>query len=120
MYSATSSSAHCSSHSFALSTQPQPLFKKLDPKEVEGFRKKFSGSSTDATVKAAADESKLLELLESLKLKNELEITQLVTAQGDKVRKLKETKADKTVIAQEVKILLALKKSQSEKAAGAK
>lgn len=105
---------------FCLSTQPQPLFKKLDSKEVEGFRKKFSGSSTDATAKAAADEAKMLELLESLKLKNELEITQLVTAQGDKVRQLKEKKADKTVIAQEVKILLALKKSQSEKAAGAK
>ncbi|XP_017483024.1 PREDICTED: methionine--tRNA ligase, cytoplasmic-like [Rhagoletis zephyria] len=100
--------------------KPQPLFKKLDPKEVEGFRTKFSGSSTDATVKAAADEAKLTELVESLALKNELEIAQLVTAQGDKVRQLKAAKADKAVIAQEVKILLELKKSQTAKAAGAK
>ena len=97
-------------------TQPQPLFKKLDTKEIEGFRKKFSGNSAN-DAKANADASKLTELVESLKLKDESEIAQLITEQGDKVRQLKAAKADKKLIDQEVKVLLALKKSHTEKAA---
>lgn len=103
-----------------LHTQPAPLIKKLDPKEIEGFRKKFGGSSTDTKAAQAADDSKLLQLLESLKLKDASEVAQMITEQGDKVRQLKAAKADKKEIETQVKVLLALKKSQTEKAAAPK
>ncbi|KAI2809773.1 Methionine--tRNA ligase, cytoplasmic [Blomia tropicalis] len=85
----------------------QPLFQKFDSKDIEQFRKRFSG-------KANVQQECHIDV-ESLKLKSESEIVQIIAEQGDKVRSLKSAKAEKPLIEKEVKILLALKKFQAEK-----
>lgn len=77
---------------------------------MEKFRKLFGGNNT-----GEQEDKKLSELIASLSLKSVDEIAQIITEQGDKVRQLKAKKADKQIIEQEVKVLLALKKSHSEK-----
>ena len=86
-----------------LSLQPSPLFRKIENKEITELQTKFAGktrSSSNSTVKANAI---------NIDGKSEDEIALLITAQGDKIRSLKASKAEKTVITQEVQVLKDLK-----------
>ena len=75
---------------------PGPLIREIKIDEINTLKSKFSGAQVQSTPKA--DEEKVQKL--------EVE----VTTQGDAVRKLKESKADKATIKEAVDKLLALKK----------
>lgn len=77
------------------------------------FRKKFGGSIADKEKEAT--DVKMAKLIESLTLKTDKEIEQMIGEQGDKVRKLKADKVDKKIINDEVQILLKLKSTLAEK-----
>lgn len=77
------------------------------------FRKKFGGSIADKGKEAT--DVKMAKLIESLTLKTDKEIEQMIGEQGDKVRKLKADKVDKKIINDEVQILLKLKSTLAEK-----
>lgn len=77
------------------------------------FRKKFGGSIADKEKEAS--NVQLAKLFESISLKTDKEIEQLIAEQGDKVRKLKAEKVDKKIINDEVQILLKLKSTLAEK-----
>lgn len=101
---------------------PKPLFSKIEPAQADDFKKRFAGkqetvasatkpnAATAATAApppttntAASDNSPAANPQEAERLTAE------VTAQGEKVRKLKGDKAEKAVVDAEVKILLDLK-----------
>lgn len=80
--------------------QPAPLIREIKMDEIKALKEKFAGRSKAASPpKAVAPEAG-----------NTGELEAQVTAQGDEVRKLKESKADKDVIKAAVDKLLELKK----------
>ncbi len=76
--------------------QPQPLFKKLEQKEIDELRNRFIGKQNNEKETLGTNQTSD-------------ELNQLIAAQGDKVRKLKAQKVAKDIIEAEVKILLNLK-----------
>ena len=83
--------------------QPAPLIKEIKPEEIQNLKERFAGrskpSSSAPVAPAAKDSQASLQ-----KLENE------VSAQGDIVRGLKESKAEKDAIKAAVDKLLDLKK----------
>ncbi|OTF70519.1 methionine-tRNA ligase, cytoplasmic-like protein [Euroglyphus maynei] len=94
--------------------KPSPLFKKLEQKEIDIFRKKFAGSNADRE-KETTNAVQLAKFFESISLKTDKELEQMIADQGDKVRRLKADKAEKKIINDEVQILLKLKSTLAEK-----
>ena len=83
-------------------SNPVPLFRKLEESEIEAYRKKFAGRSSDKNVSEEKDIS-----LDNLKKED---LQEAVTKQGNVVRHLKTSKAAKVEINKEVAKLLDLKK----------
>ena len=82
--------------------QPAPLIKEIKPEEIQNLKQRFAGRSKPSPAAAAAVPAK--EEASVQKLENE------VTAQGDIVRGLKESKAEKDAIKAAVDKLLELKR----------
>ncbi|XP_041459486.1 methionine--tRNA ligase, cytoplasmic-like [Lytechinus variegatus] len=103
--------------------KPSPLFSKIEPAQAEEFKKRFAGkqekvgsaskpsggSSAPASAPAPAAPSPSNQAAPAGPQEVE-RLTAEVTAQGEKVRKLKGEKADKTVVDAEVKLLLDFKR----------
>jgi hypothetical protein len=81
--------------------QPSPLFRKIENKEITELQAKFAGKTRSNSSSLAASIS--------LEGKTEGELALLITAQGDKIRSLKASKAEKALITQEVQVLKDLK-----------
>jgi len=96
---------HCILKSGHKIGKAEPLFKKLESKEIEALKQRFKGKqeTVEANGANSADpfEGQVLTVDE---------LNELVTKQGNKVRDLKAQKETKPVIDKEVKILLDLKK----------
>jgi methionyl-tRNA synthetase len=90
---------------YVLCLKAEPLFKKLESKEIEALKQRFKvkQETVEANGANSADpfEGQVLTVDE---------LNELVTKQGNKVRDLKAQKETKPVIDKEVKILLDLKK----------
>ncbi|CAG9829132.1 unnamed protein product [Diabrotica balteata] len=78
--------------------EPSPLFAKIEPSVAEELKKKFAGKQQSKESSPSGD------------LKSAGDLEAAVASQGDKVRQLKSSGADKSVWQPEVKILLDLKK----------
>lgn len=85
--------------------KPAPLFTKIEQAQLDELKKKYGGSQAD-TKKA---ENKPL-----ASLKNVKEAEAAIAEQGNKVRTLKSSGAEKSVVTEQVNILLALKKQLTE------
>lgn len=85
--------------------KPTPLFNKIEQDRLMELKTRYSGSASAVQMK----ESKL-----NKKFANVSEIESAITKQGDKVRSLKISKAEKHEIEEQVKFLLELK-SELEK-----
>ena len=83
--------------------QPAPLIKEIKPEEIQNLKQRFAGRSKPSPAAAAAVPANDSEASVQ-KLENE------VTAQGDIVRGLKQSKAEKDAIKAAVDKLLELKR----------
>lgn len=92
--------------------QPSPLFRKIEEKEIKQLKEKFAGKS-----QSGSQTNDIKEVSVNVDGKSAEEVTQLITEQGDKIRSLKTSKAEKSVIDKEVAILKQLK-SAYEKITG--
>lgn len=84
--------------------KPAPLFTKIEQQRLDELKKKYGGSqagSKDSTPSSATP---------TVALKTAKEAEAAVAAQGDVVRKLKASGAEKTDVQAQVNILLQLKK----------
>ncbi|OWR49585.1 hypothetical protein KGM_210187 [Danaus plexippus plexippus] len=79
--------------------KPEPLFTKIEQQTVDELRRKYAGTQADRR-KSNGDCKKL----------SAAELEAAISAQGEKVRKLKSSTKDKAVWQPEVDVLLALKK----------
>lgn len=84
--------------------RPAPLFVKIEQSRLEELKKQYGGNTTENTLNSGVNEN----------LKTIEEAEQAVAVQGEKVRSLKAAKAEKSVIQDQVKILLSLKKAVEE------
>ena len=87
--------------------QPAPLIREIKADEIKALKEKYAGRSKSASPtkpvsSSGSNSAPQKEPIEDLEAK--------VSAQGDAVRKLKESKAEKSVIKEAVDQLLALKK----------
>lgn len=83
--------------------KPAPLFTKIEQSVIDELKKKYGGVQQEKdSAKPKAEKSKLFNSVE--------EAEKAVTDQGLKVRELKASKAEKSVVQPEVTILLELKK----------
>ncbi|XP_013384289.1 methionine--tRNA ligase, cytoplasmic [Lingula anatina] len=92
---------------------PQPLFKKMDPKEAEAHKKKFAGQGDDSKKATSGGKGKGPAAAVAANPAEAERLTAEVAKQGDAVRQLKASKADKTTIDAAVAVLLDLKKQLS-------
>ncbi|XP_077996837.1 methionine--tRNA ligase, cytoplasmic-like isoform X2 [Glandiceps talaboti] len=94
--------------------KPKPLFDKIEDSKVAELRKKYAGKQTERdnpSTPAAATKPVSKPVSNSTPVMGNVEeLTELVTKQGDIVRKLKTEKADRLKIDAEVQKLLELKK----------
>lgn len=94
--------------------KPEPLFTKIEQERLDELKKRYGGSQSTnnvpASEKPAATGGKFTSVAEAEKA---------VAAQGDKVRALKSSGAEKPVVQEQVAILLALKKQLAELQSGA-
>ncbi|XP_075997267.1 methionine--tRNA ligase, cytoplasmic isoform X2 [Genypterus blacodes] len=97
-----------------------PLFQKLEPEQIDSFKKKFGGQQVTAqnaaSTKPAAAPAAPVPAAEASAAVNGVDpekakqLVQAVVEQGEKVRALKVQKAEKAAITAEVAVLLDLKK----------
>lgn len=83
--------------------KPEPLFAKLEPTLLEELKKKYAGTQMDRVNKENNEKP----------VKNVISIPELeaaITKQGEKVRQLKSSTKDKSVLQPEINVLLDLKK----------
>ncbi|XP_050968662.1 methionine--tRNA ligase, cytoplasmic isoform X2 [Labeo rohita] len=96
-----------------------PLFQKLENEQIEALRKRFGGQQTPSSSSAAVETKPSAGAAQDASLnvnadpERAKQLTALVTEQGIKVRGLKTQKAEKSIIDEEVKKLLELKKQLS-------
>ncbi|XP_030838762.1 methionine--tRNA ligase, cytoplasmic [Strongylocentrotus purpuratus] len=100
--------------------KPSPLFSKIEPAQAEEFKKRFAGKQqkvesaakpSAAATPAPPTSNPPTSNQATPASPQEIErLTAQVTAQGEKVRKVKGEKADKAVVDAEVKALLDLKR----------
>ncbi|XP_054162741.1 methionine--tRNA ligase, cytoplasmic-like [Oppia nitens] len=83
----------------------EPLFKKLELKEIEALKERFKGKQENTVSNGIPEINPNF---------TGDELNELVTQQGNKVRQLKSEKATKDVITKEVEILKSLKKRLAE------
>ncbi|CAG2119600.1 unnamed protein product, partial [Medioppia subpectinata] len=98
---------HCILKSGHKISKAEPLFKKLEAKEIESLKERFKGKQEKTAETNGTPEADPFEGLTSD------ELNACLTTQADKVRQLKSQKEPKPVIEKEVKILLDLKKRLS-------
>lgn len=84
--------------------KPAPLFVKIEQTRLDELKKRYGGSqsNTNETSKPAAASPTVLNSVQDAE--------QAIAAQGDKVRALKASGAEKPIVQEQVAILLALKK----------
>lgn len=78
--------------------KPAPLFIKIEQSRLDELKKRYGGATQDNATNSNVSAQSIDEAEKA------------VTAQGDKVRSLKAAKADKSIVQEQVKILLDLKK----------
>lgn len=88
--------------------KPAPLFAKIEQVRLDELKKRYGGSQSDNQ----KQQSKTPTADQTPKTVEEAEKS--VAAQGDKVRALKASGAEKLIVQEQVKILLALKKQLAD------